>query len=71
MVVLNRLIALAVARPESGADGEDGRWGRNGMTARRTASPGDQRRRGRALRPAEAAITEIYFVIFGPWAGNS
>ncbi len=47
MVVSNQRIALAVARPESGADGGDGRWGRNGATARRALTPDDRWRGGR------------------------
>ena len=64
MVVSNRRIALAVARPESGADGKDGRWGRNGATARRASTPDDRWRRGRAASSvAVGAAVLLFFVV--------
>jgi hypothetical protein len=66
MVVSNRRIALAVARPESGADGKDGRWGRNGATARRASTPDDRWRRGRAASSvAVGAAVLLFFVVVG------
>jgi hypothetical protein len=42
-----------------GAEGADGRWGRNGTTTQRASSPDDGRRRGRVSSSAEAGGAEI------------
>jgi len=42
----------------SGADGGDGRWGREELTVQRASTPDDGWRRGRALDPAVAAGAE-------------
>ena len=57
-----RRLAAAVARPESGAVGGDGRRGREGATVRRASTPDDRWRRGRSSDPMVAAEAEIFMV---------
>jgi hypothetical protein len=48
----------------SEAEGGDGRWGRNEVTARRAAPPVDGWRRGRAARSvAVGAVVLLFFVL--------
>ncbi len=55
----------------SGAEGEDGRWGCYGATARRASSPDDGRRRGRASDPDEVGGDGIIMVAAAPVSSAS
>jgi hypothetical protein len=60
-------------RGGSGAEESDGRWGRNGVTARRVLTPddGDGQWGGRATSSAEAGGAEIIYGVRDFGSGHS